>query len=351
MIGVVRLGWMRLPAGAPRRRGARGLAWAALVLLPLAVIAAGPPAFTESDHAYLAATPPVVETLERSAPPAVDAASVLVLDANTGRIVWGIKPHLRWYPASTVKMMTALLAAQSGQLDRQIDFVPAMGADGSSAGLLPGDRLTMRDLLRAMLVPSGNEAANAIAYALGDGSIARFVAQMNEQAARWGLRDTRFVNPHGLDAPGEHTSAFDLATLALRLLADPLLAQIVATPRLDMRVGTRTLVLKSTNDLLVQGVPGVDGVKTGTEDLARENQVTSVTRDDHRVMIVVLGSNDRDPASLGLIDWAFSAFRWRDLGDGKPPVMLPAWLVPFEAPAEVLRAAAASRAGDEVPLP
>jgi D-alanyl-D-alanine carboxypeptidase (penicillin-binding protein 5/6) len=248
--------------------------------------------------------------------------------------------------ASTTKIMTALLALERGNLNQvvTVDVNAADMPDSSVMGLSPGERLTLRDLLYGLLLPSGNDAARQIARTIA-GSEPAFVDLMNRRAAELGLADTHYANPHGLDAPGHYTSAADLAKLARIALRNPTFAQIVATQQKTVK-GRATYDLHSTNPLL--GQPGVEGVKTGHTDLAGACLVAAVRRDGHRVITVVLNSPDYSAEALALAYYAFAAYAWPtlslpaspfDLGSSAgaprlglaqpPPVVLPAWEVPY----------------------
>jgi D-alanyl-D-alanine carboxypeptidase len=201
----------------------------------------------------------------------------------------------------------------------------------------------MLDLLSGLLLPSGNDAALAIARAVSGGDEA-FVALMNERAAELGLADTHFANPHGLDAPDHFSSAADLARLTRVALRNPILAQIVATQQKTVR-GRIAYDLRNTNPLL--GRPDVEGVKTGHTELAGACLVAAVRRGGHRVLVVVLASPDARAETLALADYAFSAYAWPDLSlpagpfdldpttgqraalSQRPAVVLPRWQVPY----------------------
>ncbi|MCC6627892.1 MAG: D-alanyl-D-alanine carboxypeptidase [Chloroflexi bacterium] len=284
--------------------------------------------------------------LVEPSPPTVDARAALLLDADSRQVLFTHDAGVPLPPASTTKLMTALLVAESG---RYFDPVTVEAADlvgGSSMGLAAGETLNVRDLLDGLLLASGNDAAYALARHLGarlpgtSRPVARFVARMNVRAGELGLRDTRFRNPEGLDEAGHVMSAADLATLALAALRQPVIAQIVATPATTVRSSRRSYALRSTNQLFGR-LPGVLGVKTGTTDAAGECLVALVERDGHRLLVVVLGSSDRYTDTTALIEWGFDTHRWLTppaaLADAAAPPGWVAALVP--APAIVVPAA------------
>jgi D-alanyl-D-alanine carboxypeptidase len=147
------------------------------------------------------------------------------------------------------------------------------------------------------------------------GPVNAFVARMNAVGVERGLTNTMAVNPSGLDAPGMTSTAHDLARLAALVLADPILAPIVRTPEATIPSAYGTYPVKNTNELL--GMPGVIGVKTGTTDEAGQNLILAVDENNHRLIIVVLGSTDRYADARALLAYARSAWSWVVLGDPK----------------------------------
>lgn len=245
-----------------------------------------------------------------AAPPEVSAPEIAVVDDTTGLLLYGRAAHARQAPASTTKILTALLVLERApSLDDSIaitvDGWAMAAADGSSImGLTPGRELTIRTLLYGLLLPSGNDAAEQLARSLAE-SRSAFVEAMNVRAAELGLRDTRFANPSGLDAPSHYSSAYDLAQLARAAMRDETFRVIVSTPVYSAEGFT----LRGHNPLL--GIyPGADGIKTGTTDQAGRTMVGSVTRDEHRLYVVVMHSDDLLADCSALFDWAWSSFSW-----------------------------------------
>jgi D-alanyl-D-alanine carboxypeptidase len=288
------------------RSGLPGPAWLASGdLMP-----SGPPAWiTDADLTV----PDAPRRAAYIAPPDVSAPEVVVLDDASGALLYGRAAHARQSPASTTKIVTAMVALDMApQLDARLPITVdgwAMAvADGSSImGLAPGTRLSIRTLLFGLLLPSGNDAAEQLASGLGE-SRALFVQAMNDRVAALGLRDTHFVNPSGLDAPSHYASAYDLAQLARAAMADDTFREIVSTPSYS----AEGFALRGHNPLL--GVyPGTDGVKTGTTDQAGRAMVASVVRDGHRVLVVVMHSDDLVADCSALFDWVWATFRWDPL--------------------------------------
>jgi len=242
-------------------------------------------------------------------PPHLSATAAILADLDTERILLDVNAHRRLPPASTTKIMTALLALERTQLDEVVVVPDKVQTEGVNIGLVPGERITLETLLYGLLLASGNDAAITIAEHVGD-SVDKFVALMNARAAELGLHDTHFTNPHGLDAPDHYSSAYDLFLLTKTALANPTFAHMVATPAIA--IGGRTFV--NRNQLLgPNGYPGADGVKTGTTPAAGQCLVASVSRDGHRALAVVLGSGDRYTDAKVLFDHYFAYYGWQPL--------------------------------------
>jgi len=245
---------------------------------------------------------------QHEAPPSVSAAAVAVLEEPCGAIVHSFNAHAHLPPASLTKIVTALVADERVELAQTV-HVTIDGAaltaatDATVMGLQPGQTLGMVDLLYGLLLPSGNDAALQIAQQVA-GNVKAFADLMNARVAEAGLKDTHFVNPHGLDAANHYTSAYDIAVLGNLLLQKPDLAFIVATrsyqpswdgPRVD-----------NLNQLLGQ-YPGAIGVKTGYTLTAGHTIVAAAERNGRRFIVSVLGSADIFADATKLLDWAFAS--------------------------------------------
>lgn len=257
--------------------------------------------------------------------PELSARAATLVDARSGQVLHARQADERLAPASTTKLMTALLVVETG---RYFDRVTVEAADlvgGSVMGLTAGETLSVRELLDGLLLVSGNDAAYALARYVGarqpgpGAPVARFVARMNARAAALGLRNTSFRNPEGLDTPGHYSSAADLATLARAALREPVIAQVVATSAATIHGRQRVYTLRNINRLLGT-YPGTLGVKTGTTEAAGECLIALVERDGHRLLSVVLGSGDRYADTRALLDWGFAAHRWLE----PPPALVEA---------------------------
>jgi D-alanyl-D-alanine carboxypeptidase (penicillin-binding protein 5/6) len=240
-------------------------------------------------------------------PPRVTARAASVIEASCGTPLYSFNAHLRLPPASLTKITTALVAAArrdlSGTVDVRVNSALLVASTSSTVmGLEPGMRMSLSDLLYGLLLPSGNDAAIAIAEHVG-GSVPAFVELMNEKARALGLRDTHFANPHGLDEPGLYSSAYDMALLGRELLAQPELAAIVRTK--SYQPAWDGPLLWNGNELL-DLYPGTIGVKTGYTDLAGQSIVAAAERDGRLLIVSVLGGRDRYADAIALFDWAFA---------------------------------------------
>jgi serine-type D-Ala-D-Ala carboxypeptidase (penicillin-binding protein 5/6) len=244
-----------------------------------------------------------------AAPPQVTGRAYLVENGSTGEVLLAHDARERVPVASITKLMTVLLTLERARPGEVVTVSPGAAEVGeSSANLRPGERLTVRELLEAALIQSANDAADALADYVGNGSQARFVAMMNAKARRLGLRDTHFVRPDGLDAPGHVSSARDVTLLARIVMHRPLVRQIVKR-RAATISGGRTL--HTWNDLL-SSYPGIFGVKTGHTSAAGWSEVASARRRGVTVYATLLGSPDRSTRNADLtelLDWGFSRYR------------------------------------------
>jgi len=230
--------------------------------------------------------------------------------------------------ASITKVMTAIVALEHGDLDEVIVVPREAAAVGqSTAYLVAGERLTMRELLAAMLVKSGNDAATAVALHVG-GSQERFVAMMNAKARALGLRDTHFRNPHGLDRIGHYSTAADLAVMSRYAMSEPEFRRIVAKKKVTIGRAGRRHVLLST-DLLLGNYRGAIGIKTGNTDSAGFSVVSAAQRGGVTLYAVVLGTRS-DPQRFRdakeVLDWGFAHYRPQHLASagtvvGEAPVV------------------------------
>jgi D-alanyl-D-alanine carboxypeptidase (penicillin-binding protein 5/6) len=234
------------------------------------------------------------------------------MDAATGQVLYNEHGYRQMDPASLTKMMTAYLVIRAGHLDRVVTVSRrAASTEGSRLHIREGQRYTVLDLLRGLLMRSGNDAATQLAE-YEAGSVPAFADRMNQAARRLGAYNTHFVNPHGLTAPGHYTSAYDLAQIARAALKLPVFQHLVSTPTdwVDELSRHRRRVLSNTNPLL-ESFPAADGVKTGTTSAAGRCVVASATRDGTQLIAVILKSRDRFGDAARLLGWGFSTFQRR----------------------------------------
>ena len=235
----------------------------------------------------------------------------MIQDVESKSMIYSRAADTPLLPASTTKIMTALVALDTWpNLDTVITVQSEDHAIGSTMNLKKGENITIRNLLYGLLVPSGNDAALALADNFPDGYSA-FVDAMNAKAVALHLDHTTYKNPSGVEQYGHVTTARDLAVLAATALQNPTLAEIVQTEGITITDTTGTIIheLKSTDELLGQ-IEGFKGLKTGWTTNAGEFLVSYVERGDHKVIIVVLGSRDRFGDTRALIDWTYYHHTW-----------------------------------------
>ncbi len=247
-------------------------------------------------------------SIGEASPIAVTAKSAIVIEAETGRVIMEKNADSRAFPASTTKMVTGILAMESGRLDDVVTVSKnAAETDGSSIWLEAGEQLTLEQLCYGLLLHSGNDAANAIAEYLG-GAEKNFVAQMNELAFKVGAAHTHFANANGLPNPNHYTTARDLSRIAAYGLRNQIFQKIVSTDHAIIPWGNKPYQreLFNTNHLLTS-FPGANGVKTGYTDAAGPCLVASARRNGLEVIAVVLDSDDLWNDASALLQYGFSS--------------------------------------------
>lgn len=244
--------------------------------------------------------------------PDVSAKAILVQDLATDTTLYEYNVQLSLPIASTTKIMTALVASEYFKANSVLVVGDAAKVSGVRVGLIRGESLSFRALLYGMLLNSGNDAAFVIADNY-QGGVNSFVAAMNKKANDLGLTGSHFDNPAGFDSPKHFSTASDLAKISQETLKDGTLARIFATKDTEVTSLDKKYKhsLVNLNKLLSQ-VSGVLGIKTGFTEAAKENLVTLVSRDGHKLLIVVLGSDDRFGESTKIIEWGYSNFVWQD---------------------------------------
>jgi D-alanyl-D-alanine carboxypeptidase (penicillin-binding protein 5/6) len=267
-----------------------------------------PRALTAVLAVWLASAPAAARA--QSGAPALQARAAIVMEASTGDVLYSKSSRERRSIASATKLMTVLVALQRTDLDDVFTAANYHAAPGESQiGLRPGERMSVRDLLRATLLPSANDAAAAIAVGTL-GSTKAFVAEMNKRAAALGLRDTHYTTPVGLDDPRNYSSARDLAKLAIRLRGYEFFRRTTDLPRATLRSGARKRTVINRNTL-VRNVAAINGVKTGHTNRAGYVLVGSARRAGVTVVSVVLGEPSeraRDADSLALLRYGLDGY-------------------------------------------
>ena len=262
--------------------------------------------------AVLVAAAPASAAAAEPAPPRVPSAqAAIVVDTVDGTVMFAKRPDAERAMASTTKLMTALLSLEEA---KPAEVFTAPGYDAMPAesriNLRAGERMTVHDLLEALLLESANDAAVDLAENIA-GSREAFVQQMNDRAGELGLDHTSYANPIGLDDPGNYSSARDLATLARTLLRKRRFARIVDSPEATLESGSHVRVVQNRNDL-VAAYPWVNGVKTGYTTNAGNVLVGSAARGPRaRVVSVVMGEPTeaaRDADTLTLLRWGLDRF-------------------------------------------
>lgn len=240
-------------------------------------------------------------------PPKIQAMASIVMDTESGRVLFEKNGYSRRAMASTTKIMTAIIALEKGNLDDVVTISKrAAGIWGSTIDLKEGQKYKLKELMYGLMLNSGNDAAVAIAEHIG-GTVENFVGMMNEKAQELGVKDTSFKSPHGLDAPDHYSTAYDLAVITQYALRNPVFSKIVGTQTTS--IPNRGLY--NTNEML-GSYPGADGVKTGYTGQAGRCLVASATRDNWRIISVVLGCstlNQRAQSTSNILDYAFGNYK------------------------------------------
>ncbi len=239
--------------------------------------------------------------------PRISAGAAIVLDAASGRVLYEKNAYTRRSIASTTKIMTAIVALENGNYDEDVTVSKrAASVGGSTVNLKEGKTYKFKDLMYAMMLRSGNDAAIAIAEHIG-GSVELFAEMMNRKAAEIGATNTNFVTPHGLDDPQHYSTAYDMALITQYALKNEEFCKIVGT-KSSVFEGNN---INNTNEMLGM-YPGADGVKTGYTGQAGRCLVTTAARDGWRIISVVLNCSSRTvraQSSKTILDYAFGNYK------------------------------------------
>ena len=278
----------------------------------------------------------------------LDAKAGLLIEANTGEVLFEKNAHQENYPASITKVMTALLvleAVEDGKLSlsqsvtASEEAFAALPSDASNSGMKVGETLTVEQLLYCLLVPSGNESANVLAQAVS-GSIDGFVALMNERAKQLGCENTHYVNPHGLHDPNHYSSAWDIYLITREAMKHELFMTVCNAKSYEIpatNVNEKSRTLHSTNYLISNWralgylYRDAQGIKTGSTDEAGHCLVSSAVRGSRTLISVVLGADRREEEdgvtrtysfieTARLFDWGFDNFTSRKILSADEPI-------------------------------
>lgn len=286
-----------------------------VILFSGSLVTASSPIFSTQEYRLLKLSDvPVIKSASTSASlqPQLSAASAVVFDSPSMTKLYGKNEEIARYPASVTKLMTGLIALENYDLNLELIVSDEVLIPGNKSGLTKGEKIMVRDALKALLISSGNDMAYLLANNFPEGQDG-FLRVMNQKAREMGLTDTYFVNPAGLDQLGQTSSARDLALLIKEVSAKPYLASILGTKQTTISEDGQIFhTLYNTNYLIHADTQVIMG-KTGTTDLAGEVLVTIVSHQGREIIVVVMGSQDRYQDTVNLIDWTFQNYSWVSL--------------------------------------
>lgn len=245
--------------------------------------------------------------------PEITATAIYVIDPVSQVVLHQQNANDQLPPASTTKLMTALIAAETYSLNQVITITQEDRSIGQSMRLVSGEQILVRDLIAGILINSGNDAAVALALNYPETGYSGFIQAMNNRARELGLENTNFRNVSGVGSLNHYSSARDLALLTMEAMKHPVISQFVSTQQMFVSSidGAVQHYLYSTNQLLGE-VEGVVGVKTGWTEVAGECLISWVARDEGELLIVILGSQDRFGETRQIIDWVYDHHAWTD---------------------------------------
>lgn len=249
-------------------------------------------------------------------PPGTIARSAVLIDADDNGVLFGKNEDEKVPPASTTKIMTAILALESGKLDDPIMISQnAVSVEPSVLGLQVGDQITMREALTGMMLVSGNDAAIAIAETIA-GSVPAFAQMMNDKAKELGAVNTHFVNPNGLTEYDHYSTARDMALIASYAMKNPEFRHIVSLKDYEVKyMDGHTQYVTTTNRFLKSGFKGANGIKTGFTNAAGDCLAASATRGKKTLIAVFYNDDDRWTDAPAWLEYGFSYYSGEELGE------------------------------------
>ena len=244
-----------------------------------------------------------------AAEPSISAETAVLIDAVSGKVLYDRRMDAHMYPASTTKILTAMLAAEEADPEEIVTVSEnAAGQEGSSIYLTAGEKITMKDLLYGMMLRSGNDAATAVAEAIA-GDTETFAELMNERTASLGLKNSHFVNPSGLQDENHYSSAYDLAMITRQALQNDLFRKIVSSKTYQAeRKGADAYKYFYNKNKTIFQYEGATGVKIGYTTAAGRCLVASAERNGTELIAVVLNDHDWFEDAYRLLDYGFEAF-------------------------------------------
>lgn len=279
------------------------------VLVPGALPVPTPPALPDAIDPPTAQ--PWPEKRDEVAAPVVGAKSAIVIDLPSDRTLFEQDADSSRPIASLTKLMTAVIVMERTKLDDRV-IVPNEGTatvEESRIGLVPGEDLSVRDLLTGMLVASGNDAARTLAIHVS-GSEKEFVKLMNQRAGELGLDGTRFGTASGFDEGSSRSTARELSIIARMMISDPDLRAIAGQKEATVTSAQGVAHPFRTTDALIGGYLPIAGLKTGTTDQAGECLVSLLSGSDRQLLAISLDSPDRFQENKSMLDWSLRAYRW-----------------------------------------
>lgn len=260
------------------------------------------------------------DTAGEPAPPEISAQTAIMVEANSGEVLYEKNADRKAYPASITKIVTALLAVEHGTLDKKVKVSDkAAGVEGSSIYLEPGEMITLRDLVYGLMLRSGNDAAIAISEAVG-GSTGRFVIMMNKRIRELGALNTNFVNPNGLHDPEHYTTARDMALIAIGAMKNSEFKKVAGAKSWVSDRGEGKYNYFYNKNKVVYQYSGGNGIKIGFTKAAGRTLVASSERDGMELICVVMNAPDWFNDTYKLMDYAYSQYETSQIIPAQRPV-------------------------------